>query len=167
MVETDLQSTIGGLSEEGRSNAGVCVLGGVRKSVILSHLLHNYCTQPKRTTQTESDCMCHPNPKTNLQYLIPFNYLTVLMSCEIQLYSTLTTKRVASILCKQVNVSSLTRLLGHVYIPYAFMITMHKSLYWPKLNTGCHGNPVFNQLSSNTGNTVISSAIQMIVFPCN
>ena len=25
MVETDLQSAIGGLSEEGRSNAGVCV----------------------------------------------------------------------------------------------------------------------------------------------
>ena len=33
VVETDLQSAIGGLSEEGRSNAGVCVLGGgVRKS---------------------------------------------------------------------------------------------------------------------------------------
>ena len=33
MIETNLQSAIGGLSEEGRSNAGVCVLGGgVRKS---------------------------------------------------------------------------------------------------------------------------------------
>ena len=41
MVETDLQSAIGGLSEEGRSNAGVCVCvrcggggrgGGIKKS---------------------------------------------------------------------------------------------------------------------------------------
>ena len=44
VVETDLQSAIGGLSEEGRSNAGVCVLGeGVRKSPAVgqSYILYN------------------------------------------------------------------------------------------------------------------------------
>ena len=46
---------------------------------------------------------------------------------------------------------SLTRLLGDVYIPYAFMITMRKSLYWPILNTGCLGDSVFKQMSSNAG----------------
>jgi len=39
VVETDLQSAIGGLLEDGRSNAGVCVLGGgVRKSPAVGQL---------------------------------------------------------------------------------------------------------------------------------
>jgi len=36
------------------------------------------------------------NTKTNFQYLIPLNYLTMLMSCEIQLYSTLTTNQTSN-----------------------------------------------------------------------
>jgi len=39
LVETDLQSAIGGLLEEGRSNAGVCVLArGVRKRPAVAQL---------------------------------------------------------------------------------------------------------------------------------
>jgi len=103
VVETDLQSAIGGLSEEGRSNAGVCVLGGVRKSVILSNLLHNYNVLSQREQhRLKVIVRVIKNP---CPYLIPLNYLTMLMSCEIQLYSTHTTKTVASTLCKQVNVS--------------------------------------------------------------
>ena len=82
VVETDLQSAIGGLSEEGRSNAGVCVLGGgVRKSPAVAKIIYFTTNQPdKDKTQTESDCRC----LTNFQYLIPLNYLTMLMPCEIQ-----------------------------------------------------------------------------------
>ena len=96
VVETDLQSAIGGLSEEGRSNAGVCVCVGRGCKEESSCCTIN---QP----ETESDCTCRC--LTNFQYLIPLNYLTMLMSCEIQHHSTHTTKTVASILCKQVNVS--------------------------------------------------------------
>ena len=60
MVETDLQGAVGGLSEEGGSNASVCVCvregggggGGVRKSPDIHTT--NLPTNLRDNTQTES-----------------------------------------------------------------------------------------------------------------